>query len=109
MKYIAAKYDAKLLGVGAQEQGHVEMMFGVIMDMKNDVTMKCYTTDNNELTQEFVYGHLTGIEKYLGKKHFLAGDNVTYVDFVFFELLNLCDFITHGKMSEEHETIKAYV
>ena len=50
MKFIAAKYDAKLLGVGAHEQGHVEMLFGVIIDMKNDVTMKCYTTDNNQLT-----------------------------------------------------------
>ena len=109
MKFIAAKYDAKLLGVGAHEIGNVEMMFGVVMDMKIDVTVKCYTTDNKELTEEFIYGHLKGIEKYLGSKKFLVGDNVTYVDFIFFELLNLCDFVTEGKLFEEHGTIKAYV
>ena len=109
MKYIAAKYDSKLLGVGAHELGHVEMMFGVIMDMKIDITVKCYTTEDKELTAEFVHGHLKGIEKYLGSKKFLVGDNVTYVDFIFFELLNLCDFVTDGKLFEEHGTIKAYV
>ena len=61
-----------MIGVGAKEHVHVEMMFGVVMEMKNDVTGKFYTIDDNALTKELVYGHLTGVEKFLGSKCFLV-------------------------------------
>ena len=79
------------------------------MEMKNDVTGKFYITGDNALTKELVYWHLTGIENIFGGKHFLVSDNVTYVDFIFFEVLNLGGFLKYSKLFEEHRTIKAYV
>ena len=82
---------------------------GVIMDLKNAVTMPCYMSNDKAAITETILKQLPPIVKFLGDKHFLVGDQVVYVDFIFFELLQLCDFVSEGKTFEENASLKAYV
>ena len=44
MKYIAYKYGPELLGATPAEIAQVEMVAGIISDLKGAITMPCYTT-----------------------------------------------------------------
>ena len=45
---------------------------------------------------------------FLGDKSFLIGDNVTYIDFVFFELIDFMTFISQGQLFQKYESLEAY-
>ena len=44
-KYLADKYAPELLGMNAEQQGVVQMLSGVLLDIKNGVTRPCYSGD----------------------------------------------------------------
>ena len=44
-KYLADKFAPELLGTDAEQQGVVNMLSGVILDIKNGVTGPCYSGD----------------------------------------------------------------
>ena len=44
----------------------------------------------------------------MGKNDFVAASYVTYVDFYFFEFLQLCIFISEGKVLTQFPSLKAY-
>ena len=44
-KYLADKFDPSLLGENAEQVGVVNMLAGVIQDIKNGVTRPCYSGD----------------------------------------------------------------
>ena len=49
-KYLADKYKPELLGTTPQERGLVNMLAGVVSDLKNAVTGPCYGSgDKNEI------------------------------------------------------------
>ena len=90
MKLIACKYGPALLGDTAQRQGEVEMVAQVVSDIKAAVTMPCYTSGDRVAITMDLLERVKPIVVYLGSKHFLCGDQVTYPDFILFEL---CDFM----------------
>ena len=102
MKYICNKHGKELLGRDAAEQGQVEMLQSVIADLKGAVTLPCYTTGDRAAISKLIHEKIGPIVSYLGEKPFLIGENVTYVDFIFFELLDFCGFITEGKVFQQH-------
>ena len=109
IRYVANKYDPKLLGRTNEEKAHVDMINGPISDLKSAVIGQCYSTGDKEAIRAKVNAVLPAIVKYLGHKDFLVGDQVTYVDFIFFELLNLIDFALDGSFVKAHETLVHYV
>ena len=108
MKYIAAKHDKNLLGRNPQEIGQTEMINNIVMDMKGSVTGPCYGTGDRAAICAVIDTKIEGICKFLGDKKFLVGDQVTYVDFIFFELLEFSNFITEGKLYETRKCCADY-
>ena len=94
MKYIAYKYGPELLGGSPAEIAKVEMVAGIVTDLKGAITMPCYTSgDRNAITMNLME-KVKPLVAFLGDKKFLVGDNVTYIDFVFFELIDFMTFIS---------------
>ena len=88
MKYIANKHGPELLGTDAAMIGRVEMVANQISELKGSVTMPCYTTgDRTGITTELLK-RVGPIVNFLGQNKFLCGDQVTYPDFIFFELID---------------------
>ena len=52
--------------------------------------MPCYTSGNRADITANILEKVKPLVRFLGSKKFLVGENVTYVDFIFFEL---CDFM----------------
>jgi glutathione S-transferase len=46
--------------------------------------------------------------KFIGDNEYVIGDYVTYVDFYWFELLELMNFIMEGKLYEQYPKLHAY-
>ena len=45
---------------------------------------------------------------FLAEKQFLCGDNVTYVDFVMFELCDFMQWLSQGMLYERNPSLEAY-
>ena len=96
MKYLAAKHGSQLLGIGPEQIAKVEMLAGVIYDLKMALTMPCYTTGDRPGMVQKIHQKVPSIVVFMGDNAFLAGAEVTYIDFTFFELCELMEFISEG-------------
>ena len=108
MKYIAHKHDKNLLGEDAAEIAKVEMVAGVVGDLKGQVTMPCYTSGDRVAITANLLQKVKPIVAYLGEKSYLIGQNITYVDFILFEMCDLMNWISEGKLFEQNPTLEAY-
>ena len=107
-KYLADKYDQELLGVNAEQQGIVNMLSGIILDIKKGVTGPCYSGDKDAAIK-CIQNKMPAVIAFLkqDQRQFLAGDNVTWIDFYFYETLQLMAFI-NPHVYEEYGKLKAY-
>jgi glutathione S-transferase len=55
--------------------------------------MPCYTTGLPETIIKAIDAVMPNIIKFRGEKKFLVGPNPTYIDFYFFELVNLMIYV----------------
>lgn len=84
------------------------MYSGVVSDTKNAVNAHCYQTGDKQAVATISQQKLEPLAKCLGDKQFLVGDYVTWVDFFFFELLNLISMITETNIYKQFPTLDAY-
>ena len=90
------------------------MVSNVVADLKGAVTMPCYTSGDRATITASLLEKVKPLVHFLGEKQFLVGSEVTYVDFTFFELCELIQFISEGqlftqipKLQEYSERVKA--
>jgi glutathione S-transferase len=62
------------------------MLQNIVVQFKNDITGPCYGFGNKVAATE-IAKQLPPIVKFLGEKNFLVGENVTFIDFYFYEVL----------------------
>ena len=84
------------------------MLCGVLGDFKHSLTMLCYTSGDKAAMQKVVNEHLHPLVHFLGDKNYLIGV-LTYVDFIFFELLLLIDLCTGGVELDNHPTLRQFI
>ena len=94
MKYIAAKWGPELLGETPAEMARVEMVAGVVSDIKGQVTMPCYTSGDRAAITAVLLDKVRPIVRFMDNNKFLTGDKVCYVDFTLFELCELMNWIS---------------
>ena len=85
IRYICHKFEPKLLGTKLEEWAYVDMLSCVMYDFNQAKGTIMYTADpetvpkrHNELLQE----DIKRFAKMLETKKYLAGDKLTYVDFI---------------------------
>ncbi|XP_048409515.1 glutathione S-transferase Mu 3-like [Stegostoma tigrinum] len=122
MRYIARKQ--KLVGETEDEKIRVDMLENQAMDFRMGFVRLAYDPDFEDLKADYLKG-LSSILKqfsdFLGKRPWFAGDKITFVDFLMYELFdehrvfepkcldefqNLKDFVEHF---EALEKIAAYI
>ena len=74
IKFICSKYGPNLLGRTPEELAHVEMMAGVVGDLKGAVTNPSYTTGDRAAITAVILEKIKPISAYLADKTFLVGD-----------------------------------
>ena len=108
MKYIAHKYGPQLLGGDAATMAQVEMVAGVVGDLKGAVTMPCYTNHEKAGITVNLLQKVKPIVNYLADKPFLVGENISYVDFTLFELCDLMQFISDGQLFTQYPSLESF-
>ncbi len=89
------------------------MVAGIVTGREGGVTMPGYTSGDRDAITMSLLEKVKPLVAYLGDKKFLVGDNVTYIDFVFFEMIDFMTFISQGdlftrypKLAEYHSRVK---
>ena len=108
MKYICYKWGEDLLGLDSAQVGEVEMVSGIISELKSATTMPCYVSGDKAAIAKTCLEKTQPVATYLGKKNFLMGDNVTYVDFILFELCDFMTWMTDGQLYVRYPNLKDY-
>jgi len=106
-KYVADKWNPELLGATPEEKARVNMVAGNIGSLKGAVTMPCYMQDQKQVCIDAIKNGLPPIVAFLGNNNFMAGNNVTWIDFFFFEMLQLMKFLHEGLFTD-FPTLQAY-
>jgi len=94
LRHIARKHN--MLGANDVERAMVDMMAEESMDFRNGWVRLCYNPDFENLKE----GYLTNLDvkleqfsKFLAKKPWYAGESLTFVDFVMYELVDQHKFL----------------
>lgn len=88
MRYIARKHN--LCGKKEDEKVRVDILENQAMDTRNNFVMMCYSDYDNlkPLYLKSLPGKLKQFSDFLGNRPWFAGDEITFVDFIMYELLD---------------------
>ena len=84
-KYVADKWNPELLGRDPVERANVEMLCGIVSDLKWAFSRPCYSSPDVAPIVEIIRARLPPIVSFMGPNNFLAGNEVTWIDFLFYE------------------------
>lgn len=108
MKYIAKKWRPDLLGSTAAQMGRIEMLSAHVDTLKGKATMPCYQTGDRDAIIEECRPILAKLMAAKGTDKWIAGANLSWLDFYFAELLDLLDKISQGLFYQEFPGGKEY-
>merc|ERR1711874_274787 len=89
LRHIARKHD--MLGKNDTERAMVDMMADESMDFRNGWVRLCYNPDFDNLKEAYLKGLTSKLQRFsnfLATKSWFAGDSLTFVDFVMYELID---------------------
>ena len=91
LKYICHKWKPELIGRNPVELANVEMMSAHVQALKMKSTGPAYVSDDRsafQFDQEF-----ETLAKWMESRQWISGGDVTYLDFVYFEILEWVDYL----------------
>ena len=83
------------------------MVSGVLYDMKMAITRPSYMQTDKGVCVEVIKQKLPPIVAFMKDKNFLASANVSWLDFVFFEIVKFMEFL-HPELYTDFPTLKDY-
>jgi glutathione S-transferase len=111
LQYIASKYGPPLAGETVEQRAEINQLGGVLHDIKRWIGWQCYDPtfhSKKEAVVQDSVAELAGLRKYLGEKQFLMGEQITWPDFIFFEILELLNTLSPGASQLAGESIENY-
>ncbi|XP_045672991.1 glutathione S-transferase Mu 1 [Phyllostomus hastatus] len=90
LRYIARKHN--LCGETEEEKIRVDILENEAMDTSNQLANVCYSPDYEKLKPEYLKvlpEKMKLFSQFLGKRAWFAGDKLTYVDFLAYDILDL--------------------
>ncbi|PFX29291.1 glutathione S-transferase Mu 3-like isoform X1 [Stylophora pistillata] len=109
LRHIARKHD--LCGTCEEEKVMVDVAENQLMDFRKKFTGLCYNQDFEKLKDNYLNDVKPIIEqfaKFLGEKKFVAGDKITFVDFILYEIMDEHQ-IFDSTLLEPHENLKDFL
>ncbi|XP_041493903.1 glutathione S-transferase Mu 1-like [Microtus oregoni] len=89
LRYIARKHN--LCGETEQERIRADIVENQVMDNRMQLIMLCYNPDFEKQKPEFlktIPEKMKLYSEFLGKRQWFAGDKITYVDFLAYDILD---------------------
>ena len=108
MQYIAKKYRPSLCGTSAAEVGRISMLLDKVTTLKGKSTVACYTVGDAEAIIEECRPMLAKIVEVMGGSDWIAGPNLSWLDFYFAENLDMLNAISDGLFYAEFPSLQTY-
>ena len=109
MLYICNAYCPELLGKTPQEQAEIDMLFSQLKDVKSAITGPCYVGQDRKVLATTAKTKMGPIVDYMGKKQFLMGDSMTFLDFIMLELCDFVQWLTDNEFYTVNKGVAKYV
>ncbi|XP_070574573.1 glutathione S-transferase Mu 1-like [Ptychodera flava] len=109
LRYLARK--ANLLGTNDTEVIRVDLMAEQSMDLRNLMVRHFYNPKWEEMKESFlktVAGLLKDFSDFLGQTPWFAGQNITFVDFVMYELMDQLREVD-SKILDSHKNLQGFM
>ena len=108
-QYIAEKWKPELIGKDAQTKAEVNQLANVITNFKMKITMPCYMSGDVEEIKSAITSLLPAIVDFKLNKgsKFISGDQVSWLDFYFVEVVCAAEMM-HPAMMTEFPNLVAY-
>ena len=84
------------------------MLLDKVHSLKMKATIPCYVSGDAEALIEDCRPLLAKIVEVMGESEWIAGANLTWLDFYFAELIDLLNAITDGLFNAEFPAMQAY-
>ncbi|XP_048584392.1 glutathione S-transferase Mu 3 [Nematostella vectensis] len=101
-----------MCGKTEEEKVIVDILENQLMDFRNGFVRLCYNNaafeENKPAYIQSVQSSIKAFADFLGQKSYLAGDNLTFVDFVLYELLDQ-HRIFEASLLDAHPNLKAFL
>ena len=108
MQYIARKFRPDLMGTNAAEVGRANMLSAHVIDLKMKATGPCYMGGSQEEIIDTCRPLLAKIVEVMGSSDWIAGANITWLDFYFAELVDMLDKLSDGLFYAEFPSLQTY-
>ena len=109
MLYLATAYCPETLGETPEEKGQIDMIYVQLKDAKSAITGPCYVGQDRAKLKELARSKMAPIVNFLGKKEFLIGSSLTFIDFYMLELCDFVQWLTENEFYNEHKNVARYV
>jgi len=109
-RYIAAKYSPETLGSTPEIQCNINMIWDVVhpLRFRQFTNEGAFLVEDFELAKREAVPALKQLTLWLKDKFFLGGNELTWVDFYGFELMELIDLVWQGKFSHSGQDSAFY-
>ena len=107
MKYISTKFAPNLLGKTPEVADEVVSLSDKLKAINDKLILRCYSKKTLEEVDALEY--MAPVIDILGDHEFLAGSDLTYVDFLMLELCEFSQYLSQGELYKEHQNIAKYV
>ena len=108
LMYLGQVYNPETLGRNASDSAKVNMVAGNLKDLNSFIIGHCYGTGDRAAVASGLESRLPNYSNFLGNKNYLVGDYFTFVDFLFYELLELICFINDSSL-DKFENLRNYM
>lgn len=108
MIYIATKFCDEVVPQTAEDKARADQLYSLMKEVKSAITGPCYVGTEKVQLKEQVKEKMAPLVTTLGKKDYLVGDSLTYIDFIFLELCEFADYLTEDFINN-NKNIAKYV
>jgi len=108
LKYLGRKHG--LAPKTEQEQTRVDLIEAEAMDIRTNWSKTMYSPDFENLREDFIKSFIVkckDLSAFLGTHKYFAGETLTYIDFLMYELLDIHSILKPGVI-DEFDNLKAY-
>ncbi|XP_048671094.1 glutathione S-transferase Mu 3 isoform X5 [Marmota marmota marmota] len=109
LRYIARKHN--MCGDTEEEKIRVDIMENQIMDFRMQLIRLCYNSDHEKMKPQYLEqlpGQLKLFSLFLGKYSWFAGEKLTFVDFLTYDVLDQ-NRMFEPKCLDEFPNLKAFM
>lgn len=103
MVYLCNAYEPDLLGASPADKARIDILANHMKEVKSSITGPCYTGTDPQILAETAKQKMVPLINALGKKDYMMGETITYIDFLMLELLDFMQFLTTNAFLEQKE------